>query len=71
MRTISQACTGGYVAGRSAAYENQALVLLLLLCFFFCFCFFLLVVQEGMQLIYINAQIFILVQKHVLIFLSS
>ena len=25
MRTVSQACTGGHVAGRSAAYENQAL----------------------------------------------
>ena len=28
MRTISQSCTGGYVTGRSAAYEKQALILL-------------------------------------------
>ena len=27
MRTVSQICTGGHVAGRSAVYENQALLL--------------------------------------------
>ena len=26
MRIVSQACTGGHVAGKSAAYENQAFV---------------------------------------------